>query len=152
VLSAELVAFVHGGVAVSIATRDTQGRPSVTRGWGPLVADDGLTNALCVEAAPGSAIRSNLEDNGAIAIGFCPPTTARALQVKGTAVDVGAPGPAQLERAQQHFEAFAADAATIGFPPEQARRIFSPADLVAATVPIEQVFEQTPGRSAGRRL
>jgi hypothetical protein len=39
------------------------------------------------DRAAGSASRANLEQNGVIAIGFSPPTIARALQVKGSVVE-----------------------------------------------------------------
>ena len=82
-LDPDLVALVHGGVAISVATRDADLRPAVTRAWGPEVSADGLTLRLCVDAPAGSATRANLEGNGAIAVGFNPPTIARALQIKG---------------------------------------------------------------------
>lgn len=151
-LSDALVMFVHGGVAVSIATRDEDLKPAFTRGWGPSVAEDGRTLTLCVIAPPGSATRANLEHNGAMAIGFNPPTVARALQVKGTAVELREPDSAELEQAERHLVAFTAETLTIGYPPELARRLYSPADFVSVTLSIDEVFDQTPGPSAGRRL
>jgi hypothetical protein len=151
-LGQELAAFVHGGVAVSVATRDTAMRPALARGWGPHVSEDGRSLSLCVTAPPGSASRANLEENGAIAVGFSQPTIARALQVKGSAVEVEEPGPAQLERAAQHLDAFCSETETIGQPRELVRRIYRPRELVAVTLTIEEVFDQTPGPSAGKRL
>lgn len=151
-LSRELIAFVHGGVAVSVATRDAELRPTFARGWGPLVADDGQTVTVCVTAPLGSATRANLEENGAMAIGLSPPTIARALQVKGSAVELREPSPAQLERAERHLEAFSAEARTLGYPPELVRRLYSPLDFVSVTLSIDEVFDQTPGPSAGKRL
>lgn len=151
-LSGPLVTLVHGGVAVSIATRDEELRPAFTRGWGPLVAEDGQTLDLCVTAPSGSASRSNLEQNGAMAIGFSPPTVARALQVKGTVVELREPDRAQLERAERHLEAFTAEARRLGYPPDLVGRLYGPADLLAVTLSIEEVFDQTPGPSAGKRL
>lgn len=151
-LSHELIAFVHGGVAVSIATRDAELRPAFTRGWGPLMSDDGQTLTVCVAAPLGSATRANLEENGAMAIGFSPPTIARALQVKGRAVELREPAPAQLERAEQHLEAFSAETQTLGYPSELARRLYDLPDFVSVTLSIDEVFDQTPGPSAGKRL
>jgi hypothetical protein len=96
-LSQELIAFVQGGVAVSVATRDAELRPTFTRGWG--------TVSLCVTAPPGSASRSNLEQNAALAIGFSPPTIAGSAG-EGSAVELREPAPAELERAERHLEAF----------------------------------------------
>lgn len=151
-LSPELIAFLHGGVAASVATRDAENRPSATRGWGPLVAEDGWSLTLCVVAPPGSATRANPEQNGAIAVGFSPPTIARAVQVKGFAVGMGEAEREDLERAARHFEAFLAEVETIGFALELARQIYDEADLVSVRMSIEEVFDQTPGPTAGRRL
>lgn len=151
-LSPELVTFVESGVAVSVATRDGANRPAATRAWGPLVSEDGRTLTLCLIAPPGSATRANLEQNGRIAVGFSPPTIARAVQVKGVAVEVGDAGRDELERAGRHFEAFCAEVEAIGFASELAGRIYGRADFVSVTVSIEDVFDQTPGPTAGRRL
>src|SRR5579871_5778412 len=105
-LGPEHVEFVHSGVALSIATRDADLRPAFTRGWGAQVSEDGRTIAFCAMAPPGSETRANLEDNGAAAVGFSPPTIARALQVKGRAVEMREPGPEEIERAKTHLEAF----------------------------------------------
>jgi Pyridoxamine 5'-phosphate oxidase len=151
-LTRELIELVHAGVAVTVATRDKDLRPALTRSWGPRVDEDGRTLTLCVIAPPASATRANLEENGVIAIGFSQPTIARALQVKGRAVEVHEPGPAELERAERHLSAFFAEVEAIGLPAELARRLYTPDELVSVRVSIDDVFEQTPGPSAGKRL
>jgi hypothetical protein len=106
-----------------------------------------------VIAPPGTATRENLESNGAIAVGFSPPTIARALQIKGVALEVREPEPAELDRAEQHLAAFSAEVEQIGIPGRLARRMFgSPSELVSVRLSIDEVFEQTPGPKAGQRL
>lgn len=151
-LSEELIAFVGGGVAVSIATRDEGLRPAFTRGWGPLVAKDGRSLSVCAIAPPGSATRANLERNGAMAIGFSPPTVARALQIKGSVVELRDPDDSDLERTERHLEAFTAEVLQIRYPPDLARRLYIPSDFLSVTISIDDVFDQTPGPSAGTRL
>jgi len=151
-LSDELVALVHSGVAASVATRDGDLRPAFTRAWGPQLSEDGQTLKVCVIAPPGSATRANLEENGAIAIGLSRPTTARAVQLKGVAVEVREPEPDELDCAERHFGAFCAEAETIGYSAELVRRLYRPLDFVTVTLSIDDVFDQTPGPRAGRRL
>jgi hypothetical protein len=151
-LSDELAAFVHSGVAATVATRDADLKPAVTRAWGPQLSEDGRTLTLCVVAPPGSATRANLEENGAIAVGFSPPTIARAVQLKGAAVELREPRPDELARAERHFGAFCAQAEAIGFAGELARRLYNPPELLWVRLSIEQVFDQTPGPTAGRPL
>ena len=151
-LGREVVEFIHGGVAVGVATRDDDLRPQFARGWGPEVSADGQSVTLCVAAPEGSRMRANLEQNGAVAVGFSPPTIARAVQLKGVATVVGEPDAADLERVERHLRSFVAEAERIGAPPELARRMFVGAGLVAVQFSIDEVFDQTPGPTAGRRL
>jgi hypothetical protein len=152
VLTPELVEFVHSGVAVGVATRDEEMRPAFTRGWGPRVSDDLRSLTLCVSAAEGSATRANLERNGAIATGFCPPTIAKAVQLKGTAEVLGKPKAEDLELVQRHLSAFLAECGRIGVPDEISERMFDGSNLVVLKVSIQDGFDQTPGPTAGRRL
>jgi hypothetical protein len=152
VLDSALVEFVHGGVAVGVATRDDDLRPEFARGWGPEVSADGRSVSLCVTAPEGSRMRANLEQNGAVAVGFSPPTIARAVQLKGVATVVCEPAAADLERVERHVRSFVAEAERIGAPPELSQRMFVGAGLVAVQFSIDEVFDQTPGPTAGRRL
>ena len=151
-LDRDLVAFVHGGVAIGVATRNDELRPALTRGFGPQVSADGGALTLCVIARPGSPTSENLAANGAIAVVFNPPTLGRALQLKGVVLETFVPGPAELERAEEHLREFMAEAERVGVSPETSRRVFVRSDLHAVTFSIEEMFDQTPGRGAGGRL
>jgi hypothetical protein len=152
VLDPGVIEFIHGGVAVGVATRDDDLRPEFARGWGPEVSRDGRSLRLCVAAPEGSRMRANLEQNGAVAVGFSPPTIARAVQVKGVASQVGEPEAADLERVERHVRMFVAEAERIGAAPELSLRMFVGTGLVAVGFSIDEVFDQTPGPTAGRRL
>jgi hypothetical protein len=151
-LDPAVVEFIHGGVAVGVATRDDDLRPEFARGWGPEVSADSRLLRLCVAAPEGSRVRANLERNGAVAVGFSPPTIARAVQVKGIAVRVGEPEAADLERVERHVRLFVAEAERVGAPAELSRRMFVGTGLVAVQFSIDEVFDQTPGPTAGRHL
>ena len=151
-LDPAVVEFIQGGVAVGVATRDGDLRPEFARGWGPEVSADGRSLRLCVTAPEGSRMRTNLERNAAIAVGFSPPTIARAVQVKGVATVVREPEADDLERVERHVGLFVAEAARIGAPAELSRRMFVRSGLVLVGFSIDEVFDQTPGPTAGRRL
>jgi Pyridoxamine 5'-phosphate oxidase len=152
VLTPELVEFVHSGVAVGVASRDENMRPAFARAWGPQVSADQRSVTLCVSAAEGSTTRSNLEANGAAALGFCPPTIAKAVQLKGVAVVRGEPDAEDMERVERHVRAFEGECARIGVAVEVAARMFDGSALVLINVEINEGFDQTPGPTAGRRL
>jgi hypothetical protein len=152
VLTPEHVEFVESGVAVGVATRDESMRPAFTRAWGPRVSADRRSLTLCVSASEGSATRANLEGNGAVALGFCPPTIAKAVQLKGAAIVLGEPSAQDLEHVERHVGAFLAECGRIGVPPEVANRMFVDSTLLSIRVSIDEGFDQTPGPTAGRRL
>ena len=152
VLTPELVEFVQSGVAVGVATRDESMQPALARAWGPHLAADRRSLTVCVSAAEGSATRANLDRNGAVAIGFCPPTIAKSVQLKGVAAVLGEPGPNDLERVERHVRAFTVECDRIGVPPEVSSRMFEGSALVLISVSIDEGFDQTPGPTAGRRL
>jgi hypothetical protein len=151
-LGPELAALVQSGVAVGVGTRDDDLKPAFSRGWGPEVAADGRTVTLCVSAPAGSPTRADLEGNGAIAVTFTLPTVARSVQVKGRAGEVREPEPHELERAERHLRAFIVEAEQVGARAELARRMFGDRDFVTVTLEIDEVYDQTPGPKAGRRL
>ena len=151
-LDPDVVELIQGGVAVGVATCDDDLRPEFARGWGPEVSADGRSVTLCVSAPEGSRMRANLERNGALAVGFSPPTIARAVQLKGVATRVAESDAADLERVERHLRSFVAECERIGAPAELSRRMFVGTGMVAVRFPIDEVFDQTPGPTAGRRL
>jgi hypothetical protein len=74
------------------------------------------------------------------------------VQVKGVAARVDELNAADLERVERHVGSFVAEAERIGAAPELSRRMFVGAGLVAVAFSIDEVYDQTPGPTAGRRL
>ena len=97
-------------------------------------------------------MRANLERIGAVAVGFSPPTIARAVQIKGVATLVAEPDTADLRRVERHVRSFVAEVERVGAPPEVSERMFTGAGLVSVELSIDEVYDQTPGPTAGRRL
>src|SRR5262245_45311822 len=118
--------------------------PEFARAWGPEVSSDGRSVRLCVTAPEGSPMRANVEGNGRVAVGFSPPTIARAVQVKGVVTQVGEPDASDLERVERHVRSFVAEAEQVGAPAELSQRMFVRTGLVAVAFAIDEVFDQTP--------
>jgi hypothetical protein len=74
------------------------------------------------------------------------------VQVKGVATVMGEPKAGDLRRVDRHVQSFVAEAERIGAPVELSRRMFLGTGLVAVELSIDEVFDQTPGPTAGRRL
>lgn len=139
------------GVATVVATRDDRMRPSLQRGWGLAISEDGREVTVCVSAAPGSRMRENLESNGAVAITCSRPTTYQTVQVKGEVVAIGDLTSEQRAGAEAHADVFSREVEELGLPRGTGRRLFDP-DLVAVTVAVAVLYDQTPGPGAGARL
>jgi hypothetical protein len=151
ILGPDLVELICGGVAVLVSTRDSDLQPEIVRAWGPEVSGEGSSLTVCVPAAPGSRTAANLESNGEVAALFVSSTDYRAIQVKGRAESLTAPTPEQLHLIEQHVLAFAARVRELGVNEADIRRVVRP-DPVAVTVAVRTVYDQTPGRDAGRLL
>jgi hypothetical protein len=149
-IDAELAAFLTSGVAIMAATRNGDLRPEIARGWGPGPSEDGTRLALCLIAPPGSVTRANIEENGSIAVNCTRPSTYRAVQIKGRAIEVRQPAEPDWVRARQHADAFTADTAKVGAPAPSAHYIQA-VDL-AVTIEAYEIYDQTPGPAAGSRL
>jgi hypothetical protein len=146
----ETASFLAAGVAVMVASRDAELQPEIARGWGPEVRDDGALVRVCLIAPPTSPTRSNLAENGAIAMNCTLPSSYRAVQIKGTVLELDDPGPEDLERARSHAARFVGETVKVGAPAPSEHYIQA-IDL-AVTFAAAEVYDQTPGPSAGSRV
>ena len=150
-IDAELASHIEAGIAIVVATRDDDMRPQITRGWGASVTDDGAALTLCVAAAEGSRALDNLRANGAIAITFSSPTTYRTVQAKGVVTDLRAATARDLARRGEHIEDLLDLVEQVGIERELARRL-ARGEVVAVTVAVRELYQQTPGPGAGTPL
>jgi len=147
-----VVARLGAGVAVVVATPDLELRPTLARAWHPRIDAGGRRVTLCVEAPLGSPIRANLERRCALAATFVRPTTYRSVQVKGTVRDVR-PSTAEERRAvADHNAIFVDEVVEVGVPARVADRFLDDRELLAVTVDVRELYDQTPGPAAGERL
>jgi hypothetical protein len=146
---ADLATMVAGGVAIFVVTASADGRPAITRGWGPRYDHDSSTITLAITAPASSPTLANLESGGAIAVTISEPLTYRTIQVKGTVEHAGAPSADDRARVQTHLERFGAEVEQLGVV--GAERLFL-GDLRVVSFAVAEMFVQTPGPDAGRRL
>jgi hypothetical protein len=140
------------GVACVVATRDGELRPAVARAWGPVLADDGQTLTLCVEAPGGSPTRANLEDGTPLAATLTLPSSYVSIQLKGRVTAIAQLDDADRARVAAHGDAFAAEAAAVGLAEPIARTLRDDAEYLKVDVALTDRYDQTPGPGAGGRL
>ena len=149
----DLKRFLESGLVVLVATRNDALEPFVTRGWGVLVHDDDrLRVSVSVPRAASTRTLADLAANGRVAVSLGDQMTFRAVQIKGRSI---APfedaDPATLERAAQQFALFAEKSTKLGVPAHLAQVLFT-TDLVTITVVADEIFDQTPGPGAGKKV
>ena len=142
---------VGPGPACIVASRNDDMRPEIARGWAPELNQEAAIASICVGAARGSRMDSNLRSNGAIALTMSHPANYRGIQAKGRVSEITGPSAAQLERVEAHVAAFAADVEPLGLSEENLRRLLL-AELIAVTFEVHELYDQTPGPRAGVRL
>ena len=150
----DLKRFLESGLVVLVATRNDALHPFVTRGWGVLVHDDDrLRFSLCVPRQASARTLADLAANGRVAVSFGDQATFRAAQIKGrsVAVEDASAIAGALERATEQFALFADNAAKLGVPPHLAQVLFT-TDLVSITIVADEIFDQTPGPGAGKKV
>lgn len=145
---ARVAGLFDTGAALVVASVDGQGRPSITRGWGATVSADGYVS-LCITAPDGSATRANLGANGRIAVTVVDPTTYGSAQVKGIVDSTLEPTDPQFDRVDAHVRRFAAATATVGIVDGGCLML---GDLVAVGFVATEVYDQTPGATAGKAM
>jgi len=156
-ISDELKTLLEGPVSVLVGTRDSRLVPEITRAWGPRVSEDRQHISLCVPLATSQKTLDNIESNGQIAVAVCLPTNYRTVQLKGRRAMAAQPDSGDLAAVERHRDAFAAVNAPLGQPREVVEafwraEIETLATLVKIVFVPGQVFDQTPGHGAGRKL
>jgi hypothetical protein len=130
------------------ATANAEGRPSITRGWGPTISPDGYV-VVCLTACTGSVMRSDLAAKGRIAVTAAHPVTYSSAQVKGTVDVVRDPTDAEFDRVKVHQARFVAAAAELGLADTECLML---GDLVTVGFTADEAYDQTPGGRAGQAL
>ena len=156
-ISAELKAFLEGGVSVVVGTRDADLVPEITRAWGLLVSKDRKSFSLCAPLATSHKTLDNLASNGQMTVCCSLPTNYKTVQLKGQCIERSDPSRADLAAVERHREAFRGLNESIGIPRQRTetfwrRELETSPVLVKLRVVPEQIYDQTPGPDAGSPL
>jgi hypothetical protein len=153
-VSAEVRELMEGGCGLIVGLVTAEGRPFATRGSGFDLSADGRHGRLVMDAhviAP-LALPRHVDLDLPVAITGAEIQTLASVQVKGTLRRIEDPTPADHARSDRYTDEFiAAVAISDGLDPKLMER-WRPADVVVALVDIDELFDQTPGPVAGRRL
>jgi len=155
-LNDQIRGFLHSGVAVMMGTRDADLIPEAIRGWGPVETADGTIN-VCIGLAAGQKTLENLADNRQVTLALSSPLNYAQYQIKGRCAQVVEANAEDVSRVESHREAFIIACESIGTARSVIERLYlqdvgDPPVLVNVRFEPEQIFNQTPGPTAGNSL
>lgn len=148
------IAFMRGGVSISVASCDRNGMPRLVRAIGCRISDDGSRVTVFVPEAKSQEVQRDIFASGAIAVAFTQPTTHRTMQLKSRDARVSALAPDDAQLIDAYRDAFVAEVGVLGFPEAMVRALLScpPEQLVALSFRPSEAYSQTPGPNAGKKL
>lgn len=145
----KLVDFMHGAVLAWIGTRDARLRPAVAWAFGVRVSATSDEITAFVSDVEINQTRTNLSQNGLVALNVVHPLSHESYQFKGKLTEMRP--TTEEERAVQEILRSKVGALLTMFPPELVSGyVIAPSTAITFTV--EQAFVQTPGPGAGRQL
>ena len=154
VLNEKWAAFIQGGVAITIASRDAQNVPTLVRAFGCRVEGNRQRVMVLVAASQAELLLNAIRSTGTIAAVFTQPSTHISVQLKGKDAVLARARAADVRLSKTQQDAFVADTSSVGYPEDLIRAVFwsEPADLMAITFSPIAAFLQTPGPRAGESL
>ena len=147
----DIVEVLEGGVSILVGTCDAERRPDAARGVGAAVSRDRTEITIYLHETWGARALANLRARGEIAVGFSRPLDAFAMQLKGRCTRFLAPSEGDRSVVDRYHATYGEQLYMTGFPRSITKRfIFWPA--VGVTFAVRDIFVQTPGPDAGKRL
>ncbi len=146
-----LVDFLHGPVVMAVGTRSDGLMPAVTYGRGAVFDAKNDVITVIVPDVESEATFENLEHNGAIALSAGDGISHETYQFKGRCLDVGPSDEHQRAIEDVYTRKMIAHYRAKGVPDEHfGGYVLYPSTAIRFRV--EEVFVQTPGPGAGRKL
>lgn len=151
----EMRELLESGCSLSVGLLGAGGLPFATRAWAFDVLDPASGSARLLLGAGDVARSGRSWDElvgGGVAVTGANVTSLKSVQVKGVIEQLGEATAADLERAGRHCEAFFTEVMRIDLTSREVLDRLVPVDLVAARIRVDEVYDQTPGPSAGTPL
>jgi len=139
------------GLSIIVGTTDAKGAPASCRGIAIASHDDLATVTVFLPVATSHEAIQNIALTKRMAVSSTNMADHSSTQMKGTTIDARLATEDESAYVRSRFEAFVQGLMAYGVSPRLARSVRHwPA--FAVTLKVEQMFEQTPGPNAGRRM
>lgn len=148
----ELVAFLQSGCSTLVGTVGPDGDPHAARGWG-LDVLDGETGTLrvLIDTDDELTVR-HLTGHGPVALTAANVPTLRSVQLKGRSLGVEPATEVDADRARRFCDDFFSDIEMTDGTERSLLERLVPDGFAVCLVQVDEVFDQTPGPSAGEAL
>jgi hypothetical protein len=150
-ISPDLKAFLEGGLAVHVGTRNQGLEPAGVRASAVQVDDEGRELVVYVPKVAIKHILPDLEANGQAAVVFVRPHDDRSCQVKGEFVSARSASTREKDIVLAQWNGFLDALERIGIPRSMLGH-WAVWPSVAIRLRATALFDQTPGPAAGARL
>ncbi len=147
----ELVDFVESGVSILVGTRDAELRSDATRAVGARVSTDRAQVTIFLALQGAKRALANVANNGQIAVGFSRPFDHYSIQIKGGVTEQRPATDAERVVPERYHAAYVDQLYMVGMPRSITKR-FIVWPSVAVTLDVHEIFVQTPGPGAGKRI
>jgi hypothetical protein len=154
ILDLESAAFVEHYAAIFVAGCGAGNLPILAAACGCRVAPDRRLLSLFLSEEEAGPVEAGLRHSGAVAAVFSRPSTHRGIQIKGHGGRIEPLRPGDPDLIERWRASYIQDLMAIGYGRDFATALTPQpgARPVVLTFAPEHLFDQTPGRQAGRRL
>ena len=146
-----IVNLLETGVSIMVGTRDASLMPECTRAWGIRVANDGGTVTILLSETFAGKTIENMRENGQIAVTCTRPTDHITCQLKGRIRSIERATSADRDLCRRWHREFKAELTAIGVPSALSEAWITEPTL-AVEFAVTDVFDQTPGPGAGKKV
>ena len=130
---------------------DDDGHPDAKRAWAVDVAPDGRRLRVLI-ATNADACLANLRANGRLALTATDFVTLDSVQLKGHVVAVEPRTSADRVRFEANCARCIQLLVEVDHAPADVVWRFVPSDVVACTMTVDEIYDQTPGPAAGAQV
>lgn len=149
--SSDVISIIGAGTSLIVGTVGDDGEPRATRAFALSIDDPATRLARIVMSADDPVAVAHLA-SGSIALTAADVRTLRSMQLKGRITLVEPASAHDVEVLVEHSERFfTAVHETDGHPTALVRRML-PIEMIAVEFEVDEIFDQSPGPDAGRRI
>jgi predicted pyridoxine 5'-phosphate oxidase superfamily flavin-nucleotide-binding protein len=147
----ELAAFLECAGSLIVGTVGADGVPTASRAWDLRVLGDHARIRVQLDAADAVGI-ANVDAGRSVAVTVTDVFTLRSVQVKGSGAPTDAPTGDDIVHGDRYRAGFLANVVEVEQVPEELALQLLPPSFLVFEMPIDEVYDQTPGPGAGARL